>query len=192
MKKVVDRIKYLADIVTELPLAKRVEFSFLVAARMSPLVTRYKLKFRGANDFEFDVGTLWKNFSDGNISKIDQTLRISETSIPDCESETDRLCIFAQNAAICFVNVCNLILNMDSSLVGRIIENYFDTIDYVAQDSLGISESRADTDELVINSNFFATEFEHLIERVELLRKNTSVDLNMLENERISSPFYSE
>lgn len=162
--QVIETIDRLTELALSKPFRRKVEACFLLVSRIVPLYSRYALT-AGASSTPFPLRDhvlfLWSQYCVGSTVSAQDALQL-ETHIPDADNVRaveSRLADYAQNAVICALHLTWYLAKRDDAYVKGCVVNYFDHIDYLVQERIGVDSGVPDlTDLLVTRSRLFRRE----------------------------------
>lgn len=159
--RVIETIDRLSELAVAKPYRRKAEACFLLASRVAPFYKQYALA-RGAglaSSYVRDhILFLWSQHCVGSAVSAENALRL-ESHIPDVETPSAQLAVYAQNAAICALHLTWYLARRDDAYVKGCVVNYFDHIDYLVQERVGADSGVPDlADLLVARSRLFQRE----------------------------------
>jgi hypothetical protein len=161
---VIETIDRLSELALSKHFRRKAEACFLLVSRILPFYRRYA-HTGGARHTPFDIRDHilfpWSQYCVGSTVSVQDALQL-EAHIPDVDNvgtSDSQLAVYAQSAVICALHLTWYLARRDDTYVKGCVVNYFDHIDELARERIGVDSGVPDlTDILVARSRLFQRE----------------------------------
>lgn len=159
--RLVDTIDRLSDLTLSKQFQRKAEACFLLVSRVVPFYSRYALTVAKPYPLRDHTLFLWSQYRVGSTVSEREALQL-ESCLPDADpvqTPESQLATYGQNAVICALHLTWYLSTRDDAYVKGCVVNYFDHIDYLAQERAGSNSGvPALADLLVARSRLFRRE----------------------------------